>query len=119
MTSLISAAQVPPPELPFEDVPCPPLGGTVRVRALWLSQRLALEQRIVKLRNKHADEPDAAVYAVIPDLLAIAVVDAKDQPVYSRTRWEIFGAIHTAIALELFNTAWRLSGMSGEDAKKN
>lgn len=115
--SLITAAQA--PELPFEDVPCPPLGGEVRVRALWLSQRLAIEQRIGRLRAKHADEPDAAVYACIPDLLAIAVVDAAGQPVYSRQHWEIFGATHTALALSLFNTAWRLSGMSGEDAKKN
>ena len=119
MSKLITAANAPAPELASEEIDCPPLGGSVKVRALWLSQRLSLEQRIGKLRTKHADEPDAAVYAVIPDLLAIAVVDGKDQPVYSRTRWEIFGANHTALALELFNTAWRLSGMSGDDAKKN
>lgn len=119
MSKLITAANAPAPELASEDIDCPPLGGSVKVRALWLSQRLAIEGRIARLRTKFPDDPDAAVYAVIPELLAITVVDAKDQPVYSSQRWEIFGANHTAMALELFNTAWRLSGMSGADTKKN
>jgi hypothetical protein len=119
MMDLINAAGVAAPVLPYEDVPCPPLHGAVRVRALMLTSRLAIEQKVARLRAKNPDDPDGAAYGVIPEVLSIAVVDAKDQPIYSRTRWEIFGAQHTALTLELFNTAWRLSGMSGDDAKKN
>lgn len=116
---LVSEADIPAPVLPFEDVPCPPLGGAVRVQALDLSQRLVLEARIAKLRAKHADEGDAAAYPIIPEVLALCVVGRKGNPVYSVQRWKVFGAQHQAVALQLFNTAWRLSGMSGEDAKKN
>lgn len=119
MSKLITATAAPAPELAFEDVDCPPLGGAVRVQALWLSQRLGIEGKIARLRTKNPEDPDSALYAAIPELLAIAVVDVQGNPVYSRNRWEVFGANHTALALELFNTAWRLSGMSGEDAKKN
>lgn len=117
--AVISAADLPAPTLPSEEIDCPPLGGKVRVRALLLSQRLGMDAKIAQLRAKHPDAPDAAIYAVIAEMLTLAVVDAKDRPVYSINRWEIFGAQHTALALELFNAAWRLSGMSGEAAKKN
>jgi hypothetical protein len=116
---VVSAKELPAPTLPFEEVPCEPLGGAVRVRALLLSQRLAMESKVSSLRAKHPDNPEEATYIVIPEMLSIAVVDAKDQPIYSVHRWEVFGAQHTALALELFNVAWRLSGMSGEAAKKN
>lgn len=118
MSKLVSAASIAAPVLPSEEVQCAPLGGAVKVRALMLTQRLGIEQRVQHLRAK-GEEGGGATYAVIPEVLAMAVVDAKDQPIYTRARWEIFGAEHTALALELFNTAWRLSGLSGEDAKKN
>lgn len=116
---LVSAGSVPPPVLPFEEVDCPPLGDAVKVRALKLTQRLALENRVSALRAKNPDNAESATYAVIPELLTIAVVDGKDQPVYSIDRWEVFGANHPALTLELFNVAWRLSGMSGEEQKKS
>lgn len=115
---LINAADLPAPELPFEDVDCPPLGGQVRVRALMLHDRLGMEARLSAV-GKLADAPESTRYKVIADMLAISVVDAKDQPVFSVHRWGIFGTQHAALALELFNVAWRLSGMSGEDTKKN
>jgi hypothetical protein len=116
---LISASDVQAPVLPFEDMPCPPLGGAVRVRALDLTQRLSMESRIAKLKAKNQDNPDAALYSAIPEVLAVCVVDAKGNPVYTATRWAHFGSSHVALALELFNKAWTLSGLSGEDAKKN
>lgn len=114
----VSAASVPAPVLPFEEIDCPPLGGKVKVRALLLTQRMGIEQRTADLKVKRPDEPEAT-NAIIPEVLAICVCDGKDQPVYSRTRWDTFGAQHPALALELFNAAWRLSGLSGEAAKKN
>lgn len=116
---LVAEADVPAPALPFEDVPCPPLGGAVRVQAMDLPQRLAMEARVKKLCTKNPDDGDAAAYPIIPEVLALCVVGRKGNPVYTVQRWRVFGAQHQALALELFNTAWRLSGMSGEDAKKN
>lgn len=114
----VSAASAPAPVLPFEEIECTPLAGKVKVRALLLTQRMGIEQRLAALRAKHPDDP-AASNAVIPEVLSVCVCDGKDQPVYSRTRWDTFGAQHPALTLELFNVAWRLSGMSGEAAKKN
>jgi hypothetical protein len=116
---LINAADIAATVLPFEDVPCPPLGGAVRVRALDLTQRLTMESRIGKLKVKNADNPDAALFTAIPEVLAICVVDIKGNPVFTATRWAHFGSVHGTLALELFNKAWTLSGLSGSDAKKN
>lgn len=116
---LISEADVQETPLPFEDVPCEPLGGAVRVQALDLVQCLTIEARIVELRSKAPDAGEAAAYPVMPEVLALCVVGKKGTPVYSVQRWRNFGVKHKSVALELFNTAWRLSGMSGADAKKN
>lgn len=118
MSGFISAASVPAPVLPFEEFDCPPLGGKVKVRALLLTQRMGIQQRVADLQARQPDHAEAA-NAVIPEVLTVCVVDGKDLPVYSRNRWDIFGAQHAALTLELFNAAWRLSGLSGESAKKN
>jgi hypothetical protein len=115
---LITATNIAAPVLPFEDVPCPPLGGAVRVRSLDLTQRMAMEARLERIRLKNPDNPEAS-YVVIPEVLAMCVVDAKGNPVFTATRWSHFGARHQALAMELFNKAWSLAGMSDTDAKKN
>lgn len=119
MSDLVDEDNVPDFPLAFEDVPCPPLGGSVRVQALDLEQGLAMEARIKALIAKAPEAGDAAVYPVIAELLHVCVVGKKGRPVKSIQRWRNFGAAHNQLAITLFNTAWRLSGMSGEDAKKN
>jgi hypothetical protein len=116
---LVNEADVTAPVLPFEDVACPPLGGAVRVQAMDLEQGMLIEARIAALHVKYPDLGTAAGFPVVAEVLALCVVGRKGAPVYSVQRWRNFGVQHKAIALELFNTAWRLSGMSGEDAKKN
>jgi hypothetical protein len=106
-----------PPELPFEDVPDLPVLGAVRVRGLLFSQRMAFRERCAAIGVDGGAK--ASGYAAIPELLEMAVVDANGSPVYTRNRWELYGAAHETEALTLFNTALRLSGLSGEDAKKN
>lgn len=119
MSELVLETEVPAPELDFEDVPCPPLGGTVRVQAMDLEQRLMIEARVQQLRAKHADAGESAAYPIIPEVLAMCVVGRRGSPVHTARRWRVLGSKHQALVLQLFNTAWRLSGMSGEDAKKN
>lgn len=119
MSELIQAAGIAAPVLPHEVVDCPPLGGAVKVRALLLSNRLSIQDKCKPQVGGDAGGQVGIDYTVVPEVLAQAVVDGKDQPVYTRARWEVFGAAHPALALQLFNTAWRLSGMSADDAKKN
>lgn len=118
---LLDEAHAPAPEAPFEDVECAPLGGTLRVRALDLPQRLAFEARIKALAAKNPDAGDAAVYPVLPELLALCVVGKKGTPYYTVERWRLFSsnAANQGLVLQLFNKAWSLSGLGGEDAKKN
>lgn len=112
MVDLVKANAVPePPALPFEDVEVPLLGG-VRVRGMLLSQRLAFRARAGKAS-------DGSMYEAVPELLELTVFDGNGRPVYSRARWEQYGAVHEAAAIGLFNTAMRLSGLGSDDAKKN
>lgn len=117
MVDIAKSGKVPaPPELPFEDVPDLPLLGAVRVRGLTFSQRMAFRARCAALG---VDDVKADAYAAIPELLEMAVVDAHGSPLYSRARWELYGAAHESEALTLFNTAMRLAGLSSDGAKKN
>jgi hypothetical protein len=113
--SLITGEQAPPDELPFEDMPVPPLGGSVRVRALLLSDQLEIEQRLAQI----PEDDKSKRFRIIPEVLARSVVDANGRPLFNATRWEIFGAKNRGHALDLFNKAWYLSGMGGDEAKKN
>lgn len=118
---LLDEGLAPAPEVPFEDIECAPLGGTLRVRALDLPQLLAFEARIKALAAKNPDVGDAAVYPVLPELLALCVVGKKGTPYYTVERWRRFSATQSnrPLVLQLFNKAWSLSGLGGEDAKKN
>lgn len=112
---LVKGSKVPaPPELPFEDTEALPDLGAVRVRGLLFSQRMAYRARCASIGSD-----DAAAYGAIPALLEMAVVDAQGNPVYSRARWELYGAAHEVETLALFNAALRLSGLTSDGAKKN
>lgn len=108
------------PDLAEEAVTVEPLGGDVRVRAMLLSERLAMERRLIRLR-KEAGESGAADetswLSIVPDVLEICVLDGDRRPVFSRAAWEHFGASHIGVAVQLFNVAWRLSGMAGDESE--
>lgn len=93
------------PRLPKEAVEVASLGGEVIVRALTLTERLALG------RNDEARE------AIPVTLLAQCVVDESGLPLFSRDDWEAFGAAHMDEAMRLVAVAMRLSGLDGDDAK--
>lgn len=116
--AVIKRATVPAPTVPKETVDVPALGGEVVVRGLLLSERMAIQKKIVTLRKADADE-EGTVHAILPVLLAICVIDADSLPVFDVDAWQAFGARHTAQAVDLFNTAWRLSGFAGPEEAKN
>jgi hypothetical protein len=106
-----------PPELATETVAVEALGGDVRVRAMLLSERLGMEQRITRLRKEASDKggtEDSNWLAIVPDVLALCVLDGSNRPVFSKARWENWGAVNLAASVQLFNVAWRLSGLGGE-----
>lgn len=125
--AFIKSDGLPAPELATETVTVEALGGDVRVRSMSLSERLAMEQRLAIMRRKAAAESDTdangaqeiAWLAVVPEVLTLCVVDGDNRPVFSKAKWEFFGASNLPVCVQLFNTAWRLSGLGSEseDAK--
>lgn len=97
------------PTLPRETVPVPSLGGDVVVRGLRLSERLAMSINVTQAER----------FRMVPALLALCVIDAADEPVFSEDQWEAFGAEHLDDAMALFNVAKRLSGMDEDALKKS
>lgn len=97
-----------------EEVEVAALGGSVAIVQMGLATRLAAES----VASKQDRDDPAAVYATIPHVLAGCVLDADGAPLMSPEQWSLFGVSHRNEAIELFNTAMRLSGI-GEDAEKN
>lgn len=98
-----------------EEVAVEALGGSVAVIQMGLATRLAAEA--VATRQDRSDP--ASVYVTIPHVLAGCVVDADGMPLMSPEQWSVFGAMHREVAIDLFNTAMRLSGIGDESAEKN
>lgn len=117
--AVIKRANVEAPTLPKETVDVAALDGEVVVRGLLLTERLAVEARIVALRSApHVDGAAPDVNAILPVVLAICVLDADDLPLWTEQQWQVFGIKHQGQALALFNVAWRLSGFAqAQDAK--
>lgn len=124
--AVVHKGAVPAPTLPKETVEVEALGGDVVVRGLLLTERLALEQRVVAIakaaRAAGAPEPgglDAGASAVLPVLLAVTVLDADGAQLWSEAEWQTFGGTHPGQAVALFNVAWRLSGLDTKANVKN
>lgn len=116
--AVIKRADIAAPVLPKQTVTVAALGGDVVVRGMLLSERMAVQKKIADLRD--ADKSDmAGVNAVLPIVLAMCVLDADSAPIFDADAWQIFGAQHTAAAIELFNTAWHMSGFHAEAEAKN
>ena len=126
--AVITRASVAAPTLPKETVEVEALGGDVVVRGLLLTERMALEQRIVSAakaaREAAAAAPgqpqnDAGINAALPMLLTCCVLDADGQQLWSEAEWQIFGGKHPMQAVALFNVAWRLAGLDQAANAKN
>lgn len=109
--ALLSRDQVKPAPLPSETHPMPSLGGDVIVRGALTSSRLELE-----LANAGQA---MQLKVLVPKLLAMSVVDANGQPLFTEEEWNEHGAQHYAECIGLFNVAMRLWGFDGEANRKN
>lgn len=111
--ALISKKSITAPALPEQVVPVPELGGDVLVRGLDLGKRMALAHQF---KNKEAARVN---FGHLAPLLALTVLDADDEPVFTEKQWSAWGAQHLEAALNLWDIAWRLSDLDGKEAKKN
>lgn len=112
------------PTLLSEEVPVPSLGGSVIVRGMLLSERLANDGSNVAARKPLDGETQdqARVRAgslVIPRVLEVCVVDGDGKRLFSLAEWDAFGSANRDEAYVLFNTAMRLSGQDMGDVEKN
>lgn len=118
--TVVTKAGIASPVLPKQSVEVEPLGGEVVVRGLLLVELLGVQQRIATLHQAAGGGDHAAsVSEIVPDVLALCVLDADGVSLFSRAEWQIFGGQHQAAALNLFNVAWRLSGMDRAGTAKN
>jgi len=93
--------------LPREEIEVPELGGSVIVRGVGLTYRLAMAtDRSSKARG-------------VSTMLANCVLDADDEPLMSAEAWEAWGAKHIEASMRLADVALRLSGFNAEDTAKN
>jgi len=91
-------------------------GSVAFVRALRLTERLQIRRQVGELAGSSTE--GALVY-MIPRLLAVAVVDEDGKALMSAEQWDVYGAAHPGLVLDLFNDASELSGFSSEAAEKN
>lgn len=105
---MINASKVKAPQLPREIHEFAPLGGQVVVRGITLSQRLEL---FAKLQG-------GSQFRIIPELLAVSVLDIGDQPVMTADQWDILGSTDAEEVTALYLKAKRLAGMEDAAEKK-
>lgn len=112
------------PCLPSEEVTVESLGGEVLVRGMDMPQML---QYIAGRRSAAApkageSEEEANVRAgteAVAKALAVTVLRADRQPLYTEQQWRAWGAQHLPEAMKLFSAAMRLSGQDGEGERGN
>lgn len=109
IVAVLKKGAIAAPTLPRRTVDVPSLGGAVVVRGLKLSQRLAMAVGV--------DAEDR--FRMVPAMLAVTVVDAADEPIFTESQWEEFGAAHLGDAMTLFDAARALSGMDEAALKKS
>jgi hypothetical protein len=109
------AGEFKPAELKRKEAPLHD-GSVAFVRALLLTERLAIRRQVKKLAASSTEDD---LVLMIPRLLAVAVVDEDGEALMTAEQWDIYGAAHAGLVLELFNTASELSGFSTEAAEKN
>lgn len=111
----VRKADVPAPTLPEEVVSVPELGGDVLVRGLDLAQRMTLSH---SFRTKAGEFVN---FGHLVPLLAITVLDADDQPLFTEKEWLAWGSTNErqVAACKLWDVAWRLSDLDGKQAEKN
>lgn len=122
--TVLTRAGVQPADLPTETVPAPALGGDVIVRALTLTDRMAVAQLLAPIYAQLGDESDTDVRARVgaaaaAQYLSRTVVLEDGQPLYTAAEWEHVGGKHTDTVMALYRVVKRMNGLDAEAVQKN
>lgn len=115
----LERGQITPVVLPQEEVEAPEIGGTVLVEGMDMPrlQRFAAARRRALVPLDGESEDDAAERAsgeLLPLALAMCVLAADGQPVYTAAQWAAFGPRYPQRLLALWQAVMRLSGLADE-----
>ena len=83
--TVLNKAAISSPSLPKETAEVASLGGEVVVRGLKLSERLSMSMVVVSREER---------FRMVPCLLALTVLDAAGEPIFTEDQWEQFGSQH-------------------------
>jgi hypothetical protein len=104
-----------PPVLKREPYTLPD-GTDVEVRALLLTERLAVRRQVTELTaGKGVEE---SLVLMVPKLLAMSV-ELDRKPLMTAAQWDEYGASYPTETMELFNKSSDLSGFNVGAAEKN
>jgi hypothetical protein len=102
-------------DLQTEDVEVPEWGGWLRVKALNGAERDQFEASVVERKGKKSRMNTRNLRA---RLVAMAVVDEKNKPLFKTTDIEALGKKSAAALDRVFDVAMRLAGMRDEDIEE-
>lgn len=102
-------------DLPYEDVPVPEWGGTVRIRTLSGTERDAFEAATVVTVGQRRD---VNIRNIRARLVAAAAVDEQGKQLFSAADVKELGKKSGRALDRLFDVASKLSGMSARDVEE-
>ena len=116
--------QAPEPCLPIEEVTVDSLGGEVFVRGMDMPQMLQYiaGRRAAAAPRNGETEDEANMRAgteAVAKALAVTVLKANKQPLYTEQQWRAWGAQHLPEVMRLYAVSMRLSGQDGEAERGN
>lgn len=106
MAKLLTAAQILAAKVPFEDVPCPELGGAVRIQALSAAARKRLQDAV--------GEGEVSSVQVV----ASSAVNEKGELLFSFDEAERLGKVFGVVIERLAQVAFRLNSLTVDEAEE-
>jgi hypothetical protein len=102
-------------DLPYEDVPVPEWGGTVRLRTLTGSERDEFEASVV---SQNGTNRRVNLKNVRARLVSLCLVDEEGNRLYTNTDVAKLGKKSAKVLDRLFDKAQKLSGLTDDDVEE-
>jgi len=107
MAKLLNAAQILAAKVPFEDVPCPELGGTVRIQALSAAAREKLQAVLGGGTNVSSVQ-----------IVAASAVNEKGDLLFSIDESEKLLRVHGVVIERLAGVAFKINSLTVDEAEE-
>jgi len=102
-------------DLPYEDVPVPEWGGTVRLRTLTGAERDAFEASVV---SQNGTNRRVNLKNVRARLVGLSLVDEEGNRLYADADVPKLGKKSAKVLDRLFSKAQKLSGLTDDDVEE-